>query len=130
MSIDREMRKANKRDSSPWELAVPYIRDAATKAAVIQFTRVIALQSARSGIRANSILPGMMKTPMVHAPEVIAAYGGSAEEMVRRRDKQSPMGRMGVAWDVAYAALFLASDEAKYITGTEVVDGGLTFNCV
>src|SRR5437016_11893009 len=90
-----------------------------------------ALQYARSGIRANTILPGMMNTPMVHAAEVIAAYGGSAEEMVRRRDAQCPMGRMGDAWDVAYAALFLASDEAKYITGTElVVDGGLTVNCV
>ena len=112
-------------------LGVPYISYAATKAAVIQFTRVIALQYARSGIRANSILPGMMDTPMVHAACVIAAYGGSAEEMVRRRDEQCPMGRMGDAWDVAYAALFLASDEAKYITGTElVVDGGLTVNCV
>ena len=112
-------------------LGVPYISYAATKAAVIQFTRVIALQYARSGIRANSILPGLMNTPMVHAPGVIAAYGGSAEEMVRRRDQQCPMGRMGDAWDVAYAALFLASDEAKYITGTElVVDGGLTVNCV
>jgi len=112
-------------------LGVPYISYAATKAAIIHFTRVIALQYARSGIRANSILPGMMNTPMVHAAEVIAAYGGSAEEMVRRRDEQCPMGRMGDAWDVAYAALFLASDEAKYITGTElVVDGGLTVNCV
>jgi len=112
-------------------LGVPYISYAATKAAIIQFTRVIALQYARSGIRANSILPGMMNTPMVHAAEVIAAYGGSAEEMVRRRDEQCPMGRMGDAWDVAYAALFLASDEAKYITGTElIVDGGLTVNCV
>jgi len=111
-------------------LGVPYISYAATKAAVIQFTRVIALQYARSGIRANTILPGMMNTPMVHAAEVIAAYGGSAEEMVRRRDAQCPMGRMGDAWDVAYAALFLASDEAKYITTELVVDGGLTVNCV
>jgi NAD(P)-dependent dehydrogenase (short-subunit alcohol dehydrogenase family) len=55
---------------------------------------------------------------------------GSAGEMVRRRDAQCPMGRMGDAWDVAYAALFLASNEAKYITGIElVVDGGLTVNC-
>ena len=73
----------------------------------------------------------MMNIPMVHAPEVIAAYGGSAEVMVRRPDEQCPMGRMGDAWDVAYAALFLASEEVKYITGTElVVDGGLTVNCV
>jgi NAD(P)-dependent dehydrogenase (short-subunit alcohol dehydrogenase family) len=61
----------------------------------------------------------MMNTPMVHAPEVIAAYGRCAEEMVRRRDEQCPMGRMSDAWDVAFAALFLASDEAKYI-GTEL----------
>jgi NAD(P)-dependent dehydrogenase (short-subunit alcohol dehydrogenase family) len=72
----------------------------------------------------------MMNTPMVHAPEIIAAYGCGAEEMVRRRDEQCPMGRTGDAWDVAFAALFLASDEAKYI-GTELlVDGGLTVNCV
>jgi NAD(P)-dependent dehydrogenase (short-subunit alcohol dehydrogenase family) len=89
---------------------VPYISYAATKAAVIQFTRVIALQYAHSGIRANSILPSIMNTPMVHAPEIIAAYGCGAEEMVRRRDEQCPMGRMGDAWDVAFAALFLASD--------------------
>jgi NAD(P)-dependent dehydrogenase (short-subunit alcohol dehydrogenase family) len=68
---------------------------------------------------------------MVHAAGVIAAYGRSSEEMVRRHDEQCPMERMGDAWDVAYAALFLASDEARYITGTElVVDGGLTVNCV
>ena len=113
MSIDQEMRKAVQNAHLVfWELAVPYICYAATKAAVIQFTRVIALQYARSGIRANSILPGMMNTAMVHAPEVIAAYGGSAEEMVRRGE-QCPTGRMGDAWGVAYAALFLASDEAN-----------------
>jgi NAD(P)-dependent dehydrogenase (short-subunit alcohol dehydrogenase family) len=68
---------------------------------------------------------------MVHAAGVIVAYRRSSEEMVRRRDEQCPMGRMGDAWDVAYAALFLTSDEAKYITGTElVVDGGFTVNCV
>jgi NAD(P)-dependent dehydrogenase (short-subunit alcohol dehydrogenase family) len=110
---------------------VPYVSYAATKAAVIQLTRVVALQYARKGIRANSVLPGLMNTPMVHAPEVVAAYGGSADELVRRRDEQCPMGHMGDAWDVAHAALFLASDEARYITGTElVVDGGLTVTCV
>jgi len=109
---------------------VPYVSYSATKAAVIHFTRVVALQYARAGIRANSILPGLMNTPMVHA-SLVGAYGANAEEMVRKRDAQCPMGRMGDAWDVAYAALFLASDEAKYITGTElIVDGGLTVNCV
>src|SRR5712664_1261007 len=69
MSIDREMRKAVQNAHLVFrELAAPYICYAATKAAVIQFTRVIALQYARSGIRENSILPGMMNTPMVHAP--------------------------------------------------------------
>jgi NAD(P)-dependent dehydrogenase (short-subunit alcohol dehydrogenase family) len=112
-------------------LGVPYVSYAATKAAVIQLTRVVALQYASKGIRANSILPGLMNTPMVHAPAVVDAYGGSAEELVRRRDAQCPMGHMGDAWDIAHAALFLASDEARYITGTElVVDGGLTVNCV
>ena len=108
---------------------VPYISYSATKAAVIQLTRVVALQYARKGIRANSILPGLMNTPMVHA-SLVGAYGADAEEMVRRRDAQCPMGRMGDAWDVAYAALFLASDEARYITGAElVVDGGLSVAC-
>jgi NAD(P)-dependent dehydrogenase (short-subunit alcohol dehydrogenase family) len=112
-------------------LGVPYVSYAATKAGVIQLTRVVALQYARKGIRANSILPGLMNTPMVHAPAILSAYGGSEDELVRRRDTQCPMGRMGDAWDVAYAALFLASDEARYVTGTElVVDGGLSVNCV
>ena len=89
-----------------------------------------ALWASWSAGRARSH-PGDMNTPMVRAPGVIAAYGGSAEEMIRRRYEQCPIGRMGDAWDVAYAALFLASDEAKYITGTElVVDRGLTVNCV
>ena len=108
---------------------VPYVAYSATKAAMIQFTRVVALQYARQGIRANVILPGLMNTPMVHAG-LVGAYGGSVDEMVRRRDAQCPMGHMGDAWDVAHAALFLASDEARYITGAElVVDGGLTVSC-
>jgi len=109
---------------------VPYVSYSATKAAVIHLTRVVALQYARAGIRANSILPGLMNTPMVHA-SLVGAYGANADEMVAKRDAQCPMGRMGDAWDVAYAALFLASDEAKYVTGTElIVDGELTVTCV
>src|SRR5271169_3759902 len=83
-------------------LGVPYISYAATKAAIIQFTRVIGLQYARKGIRANSILPGMMNTPMVHAA-LVGAYGQTADDMVAKRDEQCPMGHMGDAWDVAYA---------------------------
>jgi NAD(P)-dependent dehydrogenase (short-subunit alcohol dehydrogenase family) len=110
-------------------IGVPYIAYSTTKGAVIQFTRAVALQYARKGIRANAILPGLMNTPMVHAG-LVGVYGGSVEEMVKRRDAQCPMGHMGDAWDVARAALFLASDEARYITGAElVVDGGLTVSC-
>jgi NAD(P)-dependent dehydrogenase (short-subunit alcohol dehydrogenase family) len=111
-------------------LGVPYVSYAASKAAVLGMTRSIALQYAGRNIRANAILPGLMNTPMIREP-LKEAYGGDVETMVARRDKQCPMGRMGDAWDVAYAALFLASDEARYITGAElVVDGGLTLKAV
>ncbi|MDJ0951467.1 MAG: SDR family NAD(P)-dependent oxidoreductase [Alphaproteobacteria bacterium] len=106
---------------------VPYVSYAASKAAVLQFTRSIALQYADKGIRANAILPGLMDTPMIVEP-MREAYGqGDVDKMRAVRDAQCPMGHMGDAWDVAYAALFLASDEAKYITGASlVVDGGLS----
>ena len=106
---------------------VPYVSYSATKAAVLGFTRSVALEYAKQGIRANTILPGLLNTPMIVEP-LKGAYGqGDVQKMVEVRDAQCPMGHMGDAWDVAYAALFLASDEAKYITGAElVVDGGIT----
>ncbi|MBI1778761.1 MAG: SDR family oxidoreductase [Proteobacteria bacterium] len=107
---------------------VSYISYSTSKGAIVPFTRAIALEYAKQGIRANSILPGLMNTPMIYAG-LQAAYSAKANEaeMVRAREAQCPMGRMGDAWDVAYAALFLASDEAKYVTGTElIVDGGIT----
>ena len=107
---------------------VPYITYSTSKGAILAFTRTIALQYAKKGIRANCVLPGLMNTPMVHAG-LQSAYSATADtdEMVRRRDAQCPMGHMGDAWDVAHAALFLASDEAKYVTAAElVVDGGIT----
>ena len=109
-------------------LGVPYISYSTTKGAIIQFTRAVALQYAASNIRCNCILPGLMNTPLIQKSLVDAyAAGGDIEKMVAIRDRQCPMGRMGDAWDVAHAALFLASDEAGYITGTElIVDGGLT----
>ena len=72
-----------------------------------------------------------MNTPMV-AHSLTGAYSdGDVEKMIQIRDNLCPMGKMGDAWDVAYAALFLASDEAKYVTATQlVVDGGLTSSCV
>ncbi len=110
---------------------VPYVSYSASKAALIQFTRSVALQYARRNIRANAILPGLLNTPMIVEPLKDVYAGGDVEKMIETRNAQCPMGVMGDAWDVAYAALFLASDEAKYVTGTElVVDGGLTAACV
>jgi len=87
------------------------------------------VQYAPKRIRVNAVLPGLMKTPMVEKAAGLAAeYGtGDIEEMWKVRDAQCPMGYMGDAWDVAYACLYLASDESKYVTGLElVVDGGLS----
>jgi len=110
---------------------VPYITYATTKGAIVPFTRHLALQYAPRNIRANAILPGLLDTPMIREPLKDAYAGGDVDEMIRVRDAQCPMGRMGDAWDVAYAALYLASDEAKYVTGTElIVDGGLSAKCV
>ncbi len=106
---------------------VSYISYSTTKGAIVPFTRSVALQYAGQGIRANTILPGLMNTPMIVEPLKDSYGGGDAREMIKVRDAQCPMGHMGDAWDVAHAALFLASDEARYITGTTlVVDGGLS----
>lgn len=106
---------------------VPYISYNTSKGAVIPFTRTIALQYAAKGIRANAVLPGLMNTPMIVEPLKDAYAEGDVGKMIEIRDAQCPMGHMGDAWDVARAALFLLSDEARYVTGTElIVDGGLT----
>ncbi|MCB9946651.1 MAG: SDR family oxidoreductase [Rhodospirillaceae bacterium] len=97
-----------------------------TKAAAIQFSRLMAIEYASYGIRANTIVVGIMDTPRVRVT-LTGAYGGDEEAMLARRHRQPPLGTMGNAWDIANAAVFLASDKARYITGTElVVDGGLT----
>jgi NAD(P)-dependent dehydrogenase (short-subunit alcohol dehydrogenase family) len=97
-----------------------------SKAGIIALTREIALQYAPKHIRVNAVLPGLMNTPFVVA-SLTSAYGGEVTEMIKKRDAMCPMGKQGDSWDVAYAALFLASDEAKYITGISlIVDGGLT----
>lgn len=111
-------------------IGFPYAAYSASKAAIIALTKNVAMQYAPYGIRANCILPGLMDTPMIREP-LKAAYGGDIEAMREQRHQQSPMARMGDAWDVAHAALFLASDNARYITGVDlVVDGGLTLKCV
>jgi len=113
-------------DAAIRQLAYPAISYSASKAGVNALTREIALQYASKGIRANAIIPGSIKTPMVVA-SLTNTYTGDIDEMMKERDVICPMGHQGDAWDVADAALFLASDEAKYITGTIlVVDGGLT----
>ena len=100
---------------------------AASKAALIQLSKAIAMQYIRRNIRCNAILPGLMETPLV-VERCRAQYGNDGmAAALQTRHEMCPTGRMGDAWDVAYAALFLASDEAKYVTATElVVDGGLT----
>lgn len=106
-----------------------YIAYAASKGAVNQFTQELAVQYAAQGIRVNAILPGFMNTPLIH--ERLPSQYASVDEMIRVRDALCPMKRMGDAWDVAHAAVFLASDEARYITGVLLpVDGGLTCKCV
>jgi NAD(P)-dependent dehydrogenase (short-subunit alcohol dehydrogenase family) len=97
-----------------------------SKAGVNRLTTSVAQANARHGVRCNAIMPGLMDTPMAVAG--IAAARGESQQAVReRRDAQVPLGgKMGTAWDTAYAALFLASDEAKFITGAILpVDGGM-----
>jgi NAD(P)-dependent dehydrogenase (short-subunit alcohol dehydrogenase family) len=100
----------------------PYISYYAAKAGLNQFTRAMAVQYAARGIRANAVLPGVIDTPLIRTQ--IAGHYESIEAMIEARHAASPMGRMGNAWDVARAALFLASDDAAYITGVCLpVDG-------
>jgi NAD(P)-dependent dehydrogenase (short-subunit alcohol dehydrogenase family) len=106
---------------------ISYASYYATKAGVVGLSRAIALELAAKGIRCNSVSPGLMNTPMVHHG-LTGAYGedGDVENLIRVRTAQCPMGHMGTGWDTAHACLFLASDEAKYVTAHDlVVDGGL-----
>jgi NAD(P)-dependent dehydrogenase (short-subunit alcohol dehydrogenase family) len=104
----------------------PLAAYSASKGGVNALTRAIAMQYASKGIRANVIMPGLIHTPMA-VDEPAKRYGLDKNQFIRLRDEAVPMKRMGEAWDVAYAALFLASDQAKYITGVVLpVDGGLS----
>ena len=103
---------------------------AACKAGVIQFSRVVAVQYAKKGIRVNSVVPGQMHTPLVEARLAKQRAGGDLELLLKQRVARIPLGFMGDGRDTAHAVLFLASDEARFITGTEiVVDGGMTARC-
>jgi len=103
----------------------PWVTYKATKSAMIALTEQLAIQNAEYGIRANVILPGLIDTPMA-VDRRAEAWGRPRDEIAAERDAKIPLlGKMGDAWDVAHAALFLASDEAKFITGVALpVDGG------
>jgi NAD(P)-dependent dehydrogenase (short-subunit alcohol dehydrogenase family) len=108
-----------------WENTYPLVTYKVTKAGMVAFTQQLALQNAPYGIRVNCILPGLMDTPM--AVDTRARTGNrSRAEVAAERDAKVPLrGKMGTGWDVANAALFLASDEANFITGVALpVDGG------
>jgi NAD(P)-dependent dehydrogenase (short-subunit alcohol dehydrogenase family) len=116
-------------------LNVPTAVYAAAKGGLNEFTKNIALQHAHKGIRANCVLPGYIDTPFIQRriggrPNYEIKGFKTADEYRAARDSIIPLRRMGTAWDVAYACLFLASDEASYITATTiVVDGGITATC-
>jgi NAD(P)-dependent dehydrogenase (short-subunit alcohol dehydrogenase family) len=104
--------------------AYPLVGYKTTKAAVVALTENLAAANAHHGVRANAILPGLMNTPM--AIEARVAQGTRREEVIAARDRRVPLRRrMGTGWDVAYAALYLHSDEAAFVTGVALaVDGG------
>jgi len=105
--------------------ATPIVAYKASKAGVNAYTQSLAIGNAKYGIRANVIMPGLMDTPMA-IEGIAAARGIDKQKLVEARNAQVPLrGGMGTAWDVAWAALFLASDEARFITGVALaVDGG------
>jgi NAD(P)-dependent dehydrogenase (short-subunit alcohol dehydrogenase family) len=103
---------------------------AAAKAAVIQLSRVVAVQYAERGIRVNTVIPGQLHTPMVEARLAGQRAGGDIAALLAERQRRIPIGFMGDGRDTAHAALFLASDDARFVTGAEiVVDGGMTLSC-
>ena len=103
---------------------------AASKAGVIQLGRVVAVQHAPDGVRVNTVVPGQLHTPMVEARLAGQRAGGDVQALLAQRQQRIPLGFMGDGWDTASAVLFLASEDARFITGTElVVDGGMTARC-
>jgi len=105
--------------------STPLVAYKASKAGINAYTQSLAVGNARYGIRANVIMPGLIETPMA-IEGISKATGVAKPDLIARRDAQVPLGaRMGSAWDIAHAALFLASEEAKFITGVALpVDGG------
>lgn len=103
---------------------------ASAKAAIIQFSRVTAVEYAKHNIRVNTVVPGQMHTPMVEARLAGQRSGGDVDALLQQRQARIPLGFMGDGRDTANAILFLASDEARFITATEIiVDGGMSARC-
>ena len=108
----------------------PNVAYAATKAGVIQLSRVVAVQYAPKGIRVNTVVPGLMHTPMVEARLAHQRAGGDYAALLEKRQAAVPLPFMGDGRDTANAVVYLASDEARFVTGTEiVVDGGMIARC-
>lgn len=109
--------------------SIQYVSYSVSKAALESLTRCIAIEFARSGIRANNLILGPIDTPHIQFSYegVRKTYGDEeADRLLAQRDNMAPMGRQGTGWDVANAALFLASEESAYTTGSNIfIDGGL-----
>lgn len=112
-------------------MGVPYASYASTKAALLGLSRNVALTYAGDKIRCNSILPGIIDTPLLRKLLADIFAEDEIPAKIAYRNSQIPLHEMGDAWDIAYAATYLASDEAKYVTGTElVIDGGLSASAI
>jgi hypothetical protein len=108
----------------------PQVAYASAKAAIIQFSKVTAVEFAPKGVRVNTVVPGQLHTPMVEARLAGQRAGGDVDALLQSRVARIPLGWMGDGRDTANAALFLCSDEARFVTGTEiVVDGGMSARC-
>lgn len=105
----------------------PHVAYSTAKLGIVAFSKSTAMAFAKQGIRCNTVIPGLMHTPLVEHRLAKTIAGGDVAALIAKRDAAVPTGKMGTAWDVAHAVLFLVSDEGHYITGTEiVVDGGLS----
>jgi len=108
-------------------LGLPFASYYASKAALLHLSRTTAIEFAQQGIRVNAVLPGAMNTPLVAAAAKDFYGDVELDVLWKQRAAQVPIGLGGEGWDVASAVVFLASDEARYITGADlVVDGGLS----
>ena len=101
-----------------------------TKAAIRRFSEAVAIEFAGRGIRCNTIIPGQLHTPMVETRLANQRTGGDIEKLIATRNARIPLGEMGDGFDVAYAAVYLGSDESKFVTGSEIkLDGAMTLKC-